>query len=178
MDKIPNGFCQCGCGQRTSIVKYNDPKHGYKKGDYRRYINGHHIENMRPGYKSDIHPKICVICGKIFLPRKPSRQETQVACSARCRNTYNSHVSQEQRWQKLRDAGEGKAYRKTKGKHTHRVVMERILGRPLLPGEIVHHKDGNYLNNHPDNLELLNNQSEHASIHMKERWEKKKCSSQ
>lgn len=36
----------------------------------------------------------------------------------------------------------------------HRVVMEQRLGRGLLPGENVHHIDGNKENNHPDNLEL------------------------
>lgn len=36
----------------------------------------------------------------------------------------------------------------------HRLVMEAILGRPLWGDENVHHKDGNRLNNDPDNLEL------------------------
>jgi len=36
----------------------------------------------------------------------------------------------------------------------HRLVLARKLGRPLLDHETVHHKDGNKLNNHPDNLEL------------------------
>src|SRR5690606_3645162 len=37
----------------------------------------------------------------------------------------------------------------------HRLVMEETLGRFLLPTEVVHHKDGNRLNNTPDNLEVL-----------------------
>ena len=36
----------------------------------------------------------------------------------------------------------------------HRLVMETLIGRRLLPEETVHHKDGNRRNNSEDNLEL------------------------
>lgn len=36
----------------------------------------------------------------------------------------------------------------------HRYVMQRTLGRPLLPKEQVHHRDGDKTNNDPMNLEL------------------------
>ncbi len=70
---------------------------------------------------------------------------------------------------KLRKArfgtGEGKSYVKQYGRHEHRVVAERILGRSLKPGEVVHHIDGNKRNNSPENLMIFENQAQHATWH-------------
>lgn len=38
--------------------------------------------------------------------------------------------------------------------HVHRAVMMEIIGRPLVKGENVHHKNGNRADNRPENLEL------------------------
>lgn len=43
----------------------------------------------------------------------------------------------------------------------HRVVMSKLLNRELLRGEVVHHKDGNSLNNNIDNLQLFPSQTSH-----------------
>ncbi len=67
--------------------------------------------------------------------------------------------------ERKRDTGVGKTYRKFLGRHEHRVVAEQKLGRPLKKGEIVHHIDGNYRNNDPDNLIVLPSQAEHCRIH-------------
>lgn len=55
---------------------------------------------------------------------------------------------------------------KTKLKHRH--IMEQHLGRALLPGEQVHHKDENIRNNEINNLEVMTgaaHQAQHKQKH-------------
>lgn len=60
--------------------------------------------------------------------------------------------------------GTGKGYIKEITKHQHRVVMEKMLGRKLRKGEIVHHVDSDKQNNDPKNLQVMT-QAEHAKLH-------------
>lgn len=57
----------------------------------------------------------------------------------------------------------------------HRVIMENILGRLLLPNEDVHHKDEDGKNNSPDNLRLMLH-GKHTAEHHRVEWAKLICS--
>jgi hypothetical protein len=94
------------------------------------------------------HP--CQECGTPVY-RKRSELGKHVYCSPRCK--------------KAARARNAKSYPKIGSRHVHRIIAAQKLGRPLLPGEVVHHKDGNKLNFAPDNIEVLPSQGDHARHH-------------
>lgn len=69
---------------------------------------------------------------------------------------------------KIKPTKKGYLRRRINGKMTrlHRHIMEQHLGRKLSSEEIVHHKDGNKLNNNISNLVVMTN-AEHTRLHKK-----------
>ena len=55
----------------------------------------------------------------------------------------------------------------------HTVVMERAIGRYLMPNEVVHHINHDRQDNRLENLFLMD-KKDHMSMHMKERQEKRR----
>lgn len=51
----------------------------------------------------------------------------------------------------------------------HRIVMHDQLGRPLYPGEVVDHIDGNKRNNDPENLRVFESNADHLRETLKGR---------
>jgi hypothetical protein len=115
--------------------------------------------------------KICPACKKEFVVKFKKR--AQVHCSKSCAwvatkgPAFNALIARntiKQRADAMRGRGTADWYIKLNGKHAHRVVAEQMLGRCLLPGEIVHHVDGDKRNNDPRNLVVMT-QSEHMKEH-------------
>ena len=114
-------------------------------------------------------------CGGALMYRPPSqRKRGRPFCSRQCHMALlnaelnPTRMTPEVR-AKLRESrlgsGEGKTYTKVYGRHEHRIVAERMLGRPLLPGEVVHHIDRDKRNNDPSNLMVFPSQAAHAKWH-------------
>ena len=111
------------------------------------------------GKKLPIETKLKISISKKGKFRKPSK--------------YGGH-------KKIRQDGYVKVYTPNHPKATkdgyvmeHILVMEEKIGRYLKTDEVVHHKNKKRNDNRLENLQLMT-LKEHASLHMKERWEKKR----
>lgn len=110
---------------------------------------------------------VCILCGREFDINRPYRLKTAKFCSRRCQSMGVGKLNAEKIGNTKRYRGAGKGYVKYHGRHLHRVVAEQKLGRPLRPGEIVHHDDLNKRNNEPDNLKVTT-QSKHINLHRRQ----------
>lgn len=124
-------------------------------------------------------PKIekpCVVCGRPVL-RYPSEWNYTPTplCGANCRTARRRETGQGSKnpdWKGGRYIEPGKGYvlvrrpdhpraRQNGYVLEHILVAEEMLGRPLKPGERVHHRDRNEANNQPENLRVYSSNGEH-----------------
>lgn len=123
-------YCECGCGQKTTVSNRTSAPQGLKKGKHKRFISGHNT--------------------RLLTPEEQGRRGKLSGAGERTRYT-----------------GDRNNYVKLGGKHMHRTVMEKYLGRKLRRDEIVHHIDGDKWNNALSNLQIMT-QAEHFVEHLKE----------
>jgi hypothetical protein len=107
----------------------------------------------------------CVVCGTEFWVR-PSRVKSGAKyCSYPCHQVGEGRKGGKTTGDRKRAESQHKSYPKLGGRHIHRIVAEKLLGRELVPGEIVHHKDEDKQNSLDTNLEVTT-QGNHIRTHL------------
>ena len=146
MDKIEHGYCFCGCGNQTNLVTHTDKRRGYVMGEPMKFIRGHQIR-LRTGKDS---PSYGVRrFGKDTANWKGGRAIEKKKYTSYMRIKFPLHS---------RSHSDGYVYE-------HILVVEKALGFQIGKDAVVHHVDGNGLNNDLSNLMVFRNQAEHSRFH-------------
>lgn len=164
-------------GNRTSECSYCNKKIELKSYQIRRNHRSVFCGKICYGkFQRNQVSRTCVICSISFnVPPSGTKNGNARTCSRAC------HY----KWQEIRPQKTGVNHHCWKGGksiingywfikgigYEHRIILEKSLGRKLDFKELVHHKDGNRLNNEISNLEIMT-RSAHTALHHKNRRSK------
>ena len=119
---------------------------------------------------------ICVECSKEFFVHK-CRRHTARFCSNSCKGYWVGKLRREKAKPRISTQGyyfiiNHEFHRANKQGYAKiaDIVIEEKIGRSLKKGEVVHHMNGDKLDDSPDNLEVMY-KKEHDRMHTKRRWE-------
>lgn len=135
-DEIPNGLCECGCGEATPLATRLNKKLRRFIGYPLPYIPGHGWRHPKPrpsGTESARFKGRRIVNGYVYVhqPQHPHATTSK---------TMLGYVLE------------------------HRLVLEEKLGRLLKPTEAGHHINGIRTDNRPENLVALT-RAEHRQVH-------------
>ena len=140
-----------------------------KRGRMKYCSQACHLAYRKTGLTRKVSNKVCKNCGKDFtIPfcwEKKFENAGQY-CSRECFHEYSKKTGtmfggrkpySGKAWIFTDAHGYVHEYDSGASKYVrqHRKVMAEVLGRPLEPGEKVHHKNGKRDDNRPENLELI-----------------------
>jgi len=104
--------------------------------------------------------EICVICGNRH-DRKTTKGNWKYYCDD-CKDDRGVEIGS-----KRKRAGYILIWNGRKWQVEHRFIFEKHLGRKLLKGEIIHHRNGKRADNRLENLQLLTNKTHSSGIETK-----------
>lgn len=160
--KGPRPACRCGCGGLVVSDVQGKRWNKFIHGHHARMPGHHPARGVTPWNKGSVtrYDFVCEACKKPFQSKLKAAKFCTPECYAQTISGAGSP-----HWK----GGERTTYRSISVDgvmvREHRVVMAKVLARALNDQEVVHHIDGNGLNNAPENLHLFHCEACHQFFH-------------